>query len=212
LVARFTRDEDGAVLVEYTVVFPLFILLVFGLVDVTSMFAQFAAANKAAYMGARAAIVSDPIAQNINDEATLYTISSQLNDQCFNSTTGVASSECPDNTVAYVCTSTGCTPNTYGFNSSAFTNANGTGIYDKMKRIYPSLQPGDVTVTYQFNGNGYYGMPGGLPVNVTVNIANKIYTFYFMGPILQFFGGPDWGSVTVPTFASTLTSEDLTTN
>ena len=45
------RDTKGAVLVEYTIVFPLFIILVFGTVDVTYMFYDWVLANKAAYVG-----------------------------------------------------------------------------------------------------------------------------------------------------------------
>jgi Flp pilus assembly protein TadG len=183
--------------------FPLFMLIVLGTVDVVTMFAQFAAANKAAYAGARLAIVSDPVATTIN-KPTFN--AAQLNDQCSSAANGASTGECPGTGTAYVCTSSACTPNTYGFSSTAFT-----AIYNRMSAIYPQLQPANVTVAYQFNGNGYVGQTGGVPMNVTVRIVNMTYNFTFLGGVLGFFGG-GWTSVPFPTFASTLTSEDLVTN
>ena len=67
LASKLLRDITGSILVEYTIVFPLFILLVLGTIDVTYMLYEWALANKAAYVGARTAVVSDPVANGITN-------------------------------------------------------------------------------------------------------------------------------------------------
>jgi hypothetical protein len=212
LAVRFWRDIAGSVLVEYTVVFPLFMLVTLGTVDVAYMLYEWALANKATYVGARAAVVSNPVAQNITEDRLLYDPSQlkQMGQYCFDFATGTGNGNCPD--VKVDCTSTACTPNTFGFNGSAFTNANGTGIFDRMKVIFPRLQPDNVTISYQLNGSGYVGRPGGLPMNVTVSVQNVTHQFYFLTGIMPVFGGRFGSASAIPAFATTLTSEDITTN
>ena len=211
---KFWRDIAGSVLVEYTVVFPVFILVTLGTVDVTYMLYEWALANKAAYVGARAAVVSNPVAQNITEDSLLYDPSqlTQMGQYCFNFATGTGNGNCPAPSVKVDCTSSACTPNTFGFDSSAFTNANGNGIFDRMKVIFPRLQPDNVTISYQLNGSGYVGRPGGLPMNVTVSVQNVTHQFYFLAGIMRFFGGTFASTPAIPAFATTLTSEDMVTN
>ena len=180
-MGKFWRDMAGSVLVEYTVVFPLFMLVTLGTVDVTYMLYEWALANKAAYVGARAAVVSNPVAQNITEDSLLYSQSqlTQMGQYCFDFATGTGNGNCPAPSVKVDCTSSACTPNTFDFDSSAFTNANGTGIFDRMKVIFPRLQPENVTISYQLNGSGYVGRPGGLPMNVTVSVQNVTTSFIF---------------------------------
>ena len=214
MAGKFWRDMAGSVLVEYTVVFPLFMLVTLGTVDVTYMLYEWALANKAAYVGARAAVVSNPVAQNITEDSLLYSQSqlTQMGQYCFDFATGTGNGNCPAPSVKVDCTSSACTPNTFGFDSSAFTNANGTGIFDRMKVIFPRLQPENVTISYQLNGSGYVGRPGGLPMNVTVSVQNVTHQFYFLAAIMRFFGGTFASTPAIPAFATTLTSEDMATN
>ena len=67
---KFPRDIAGSVLVESTIVIPIFLLLVFGTIDATYMLYDWALANKAAYVGARLAVVSNPVAQNITSSTS----------------------------------------------------------------------------------------------------------------------------------------------
>jgi hypothetical protein len=214
LVGKIWRDIAGSALVEYTVVFPVFILVTLGTVDVTYMLYEWTLANKATYVGARAAVVSNPIAPNITEDNLLYSQNqlTKMGQFCFDFTTGSRNGNCPASTVKVDCTSTACTPETFGFNGSAFTNANGTGIFDRMKIVFPRLQPGNVTISYQLNGSGYVGRPGGLPMNVTVSIRNMTHSTYFLAGIMRFFGGIFASTVAIPAFTTTLTSEDMATN
>ncbi len=49
---RLLRDCEGSALVEFTVVFPIFMLVAFGTVDVSYMLFEWSQANKATYIGA----------------------------------------------------------------------------------------------------------------------------------------------------------------
>ena len=85
-----------------------------------------------------------------------------------------------------------------------------------MKMIFPRLQPQNVTITYQTNDLGFVGQPYignsaqfSLPLNVTVNISDMTHQFYFIGPLVKFFGGFFQAMSIMPTFATTLQSEDM---
>jgi hypothetical protein len=178
------------------------------------MLFQWAQANKAAYIGARTAIVSNPIPQSITSDSALYTstqLTQNLGDFCFDFSTGnsVTPAACPSSSLTVQCGSTSCTPSTYGFNSAAFTNTYGTGIFDKMKSVFPQLEAQNVTVTYSLNGSGYVGRIGGLPMNITVKIQNVRAQLYFLPAVLSFFGGSFAAQINIPSFATTLTSEDM---
>jgi Flp pilus assembly protein TadG len=208
LDSKLLRDISGAILVETTIVLPMFLLLVLGTIDVTYMFYEWALANKAAYVGARIAVVSDPVAAKITDlnytESQLQLIGQPCFDNAGNNV------NCPL-VPPTLCTSTACTPNTFGFDSTAFKN-----IFDRMKVILPRLQLQNVTITYQANDSGFVGQPYvgnsaqfSLPLNVTVSIADMTHQFYFIGPLVKFFGVFFPAMSTLPTFATTLQSEDM---
>jgi hypothetical protein len=214
LAGRFCRDTVGSVLVEYAVVFPLFMLVALVTVDVASMLYDWMLASKATYVGARVAVVSNPVARNITKDGLLYNASQlkQMGQFCFYFATGTSNGNCPAPSVKVDCTSSECTPDAFGFDSSAFTNDDGTGIFDRMKTIFPRLEPSNVTISYQLNGSGYVGRPGGLPMNVTVSVQNVTHQFYFVTGITSFFGGKLASTRAIPAFATTLTSEDMVTN
>jgi Flp pilus assembly protein TadG len=231
-VIKFWHDIRGSVFVEYTIVFPLFILVTLGSVDVSYMLYEWALASKAAYVGARWAVVSNPVAQNITTNADLYsTPVANIGQLCFDPTNGQPTSpaNCPS-IGPVVCTSTACTPSTYGFDSTAFTNTNtchdaagntltGCGIFDRMQAIFPRLQPQDVQVSYQTNGLGYVLRPNGLPMNVTVSIKCMTHEFFFIGALMGWvFPPPPTGcpvapaGPVIPAVATTLTTEDIFSN
>ena len=224
---KFLQDSEGGALVEFTLVFPIFLLAALGTVDFSYMLSDWSMANKAAFIGARAAIVSDPVANGITN-LTYSTAGSALGDLCFDPATGAASasSSCPS--VSTVCTpaaSGGTCTNGYPWNESALTNENGTGILDGMQRIFPRLRRQDVQISYQTNGLGFVGRPGGLPMDVTVSIrpsANPSVSCmthqpYFINALMKWtFTAPAGcpagtrAGLPIPAFATTLTSEDMT--
>jgi TadE-like protein len=224
LVAKLLRDIGGSVLVESTIVIPIFLLLVLGTIDATYMFFEWALANKAAYVGARTAIVSDPVAQGI----TTFTYTSKAGPYCFNQTTlqSDPTANCPFVPNWVNCTgaasSGSCDNKNYPFNNTAFTNSTKTAIFDKMQAIFPRLQRQNVTISYQTNGLGFVGetaTPGamsGLPMNVKVSVNCMTHQFYFLSGLMGWAFGTPAGcpastpkGPSIPTFASTLQSEDM---
>jgi Flp pilus assembly protein TadG len=208
LANKFLHDTQGSSLIEFTLVFPILIVVSLGTVDFTYMVFEWAQANKAAFYGARTAIISDPVDQGIT-ALTYSTAGTELGQPCFTSTGGA------DSTASCPTVNTTCTPNpspstsgtcTSGDNwqETPFTNANGTGIFDKMRAVFPRLKRENVQIRYVTTGLGYVGQPNGLPMSVTVSIQNMTHQFYFIGRLWRMVSNPN-----MPTFATTLTSEDM---
>src|SRR5262249_18270105 len=146
---KFLQDTQGGPIVEFTLVFPMFVLAAFGTVDFTYMLFEWTLASKAAYIGARSATVSDPVATEVTS-LTYSTASTALNRPCFDTSGNPDStSSCPTvNTVCTPAASNGACTNGYTWNESAFTNANRTGILDKMQGVFPRLQRQNVNISY----------------------------------------------------------------
>jgi TadE-like protein len=208
---KLLRDCVGSSLVEFTLVFPLFILVALGTVDVGFMLSEWAQANKATYVGAHRTTVSNPVAPGLT---TFFkdTIIGGMGLPCVDPATGNPSVDpatgtqiCP--TLLIVCTSTACTPNTYGWSSAAFTD-----IFAPMQRIFGRLQPENVTISYQRDANLNnlgFNEPNGFPMAVTVSITGMTHQFYFVGPLVRFFGAAITSTPGIPQFSTTLIGEDM---
>jgi len=220
-VNKLIRDCVGSSLVEFTIVFPVLMLIALGTVDVGFMLYDWAAANNAAYVGAHKAILSDPLAAGITNPTYDPTQMGQL---CFDPNTGNANptSNCP--TVQVSCTPAAtvgagfcCTPelvpctsqtSSYTYSDTPFAEI----IFPAMQARFPRLQRQNVTITYATNGLGFVGRPDGLPMTVAVTIQGMKHQFFFLGGLMNAFG-PGFASVSnLPHFATTLTSEDLMSN
>ena len=206
---KLLRDIRGSVLVETTIVLPMFLLLVLGTVDVTNMFYEWALANKAAYVGARTAVTSNPVDPAVTNLAYTSAQLEYIGQSCLSFSCPTANSVCTGTSIGVTCS---------GGDNVAFNR-----IVTKMQNVFPSLQRQNVTISYQTNGTGIVGQtwdgsadPGNpqftLPMNVTVSITGMTHQFYFVSPSLQFFGGGISATPAIPTFATTLQSEDLFTN
>jgi hypothetical protein len=215
---RFWRDVAGSVLVEYTIVFPVFILLTLGTVDAAWLLADWATANKAAYRGARAAIVTDPVAVGITDPR------GNIGNWCFNYNTGSPiSANCPSLTTTCTGGNTTCSDGST-LDNTKFTN----NIVRQMQPLFcptlPSpytncrLQLQNVVINYQTTGYGYAGQPGGLPMTVKVSLRCMTHEFHFFGGLMHwiFTVPPGCPANTRPgplmNFATSLTGEDMETN
>ena len=223
---RLWRNIQGSSLVEFTLVFPVLILVALGTVDATFMLFDWTQANKAVYAGARLAIVSDPVATGITNLAYTDAQRVLIGQACFDTATGTANGNCPSaSTVCTPAATGGSCTNGFAFADAAFTNAGDAtkpvGIFDVMKQVFPRLQRQNVQIKYQTNGLGFSGRPpelGGLPMNVTVSIRCMTFQFYFLAglmnwtfPALQNCPAAPAGP-SMPQFATTLPSEDMVTN
>jgi Flp pilus assembly protein TadG len=201
-------------MVEFTLVFPLLLVVALGTVDVGLMLSDRAQANKAAYIGAHRAIVSNPVAPGL---ATFFndTIEGGMGLKCWDLATGDPAINPDTGTqtclafASVVCTSTApCT--SYGYDSTAFTN-----IFTLMQGVFPRLQPTNVTISYERGANLNnvgHNEPNGFPMTVTVSITGMTSQFYFIGPLVSFFGTILPTTPGIPQFSSSLTSEDMCTD
>lgn len=198
---KIIRDCAGSSLVEFTLVFPIVMMVTFCTVDFTYMLHEWNLASKATYRGAREAIVRNPVAPAV---FPLYA-PAEIGNPCFNSATGAATGACPP--VDVTCTGTaGCT------NAAAFT-----AIVQAMQAVFPRIDSTNVQIRYQTTGLGFAGRPNGLPMNVTVSLQCMSHRMFFLGAWAGWFFPPAQAcqpanSVAMPTFASTLPSEDMVTN
>lgn len=195
-IIRFVHDQRGAA-AEFALVLPLLILFVLGTIDIGLYAWRINQAEKATQMGARWAVVNEPLSTaiagmsfvNFDNNGTLVTQGDRLPPGVFPTVT---------------CVSTGCDDGTFDTTASCPTN---TGAFnclaDAMQRILPAIQDDDIEVIYSDSGLGFAGNPNGPDASplVTVRLKNMTFT-----PITLVLFGTD---VQLPDFAFTLTAEDL---
>ena len=212
---RFFKETAGAAMIEFTLILPLLLAVALGTVDVTLMLYDWSMANKAAYRGARVAVVAPPVATEITslpyDELRDVP---PIGDLCFVVESGApdAAVRCP--TVTTTCRSTSCSDMTFGYNSTRFDL-----IVGQMQQIFPRLTAANVEIEYQTTGLGFYGRPGGLPMNVTVRIRCMRARLFFIGAwgADWIFGDlpdncgadPDPSGPPLPAFSTTMQSEGM---
>lgn len=196
--AQFTRDEEGAALVEAALVLPVLLLVVFALTDLSLYFWQRGLALKAADLAVRAAIVSDAVAEGPGltpGESETYWFGRPPGARC------ASANACPAFRVTCqpargcACPDGGC--------RFAFSARKLAPVLAAARAILPRLEPDNLRLTYATNGLGYVGRPPPVPVDVTLEIVGLGFEPVFAG--LLFRG-------TLPLHASaTLPSESLET-
>ncbi|PBB94792.1 TadE/TadG family type IV pilus assembly protein [Mesorhizobium sp. WSM3862] len=209
MMKRFANSEDGAAMVEATIVSTLLFALTLGFVDFGYAFYQWNAATKAVQIGARMASVSDPVASNLTTAGPTTTPGAPV----------VAGAYGP-----FACSYTGangsCT-NSGTFNATAFsrifrgdtavTNDNScptlaAGQRPGMCHFFPGLLRSNVVVTYTATGLGYQTRLGGPIPTITVSLQNRTFQFFFLQELMGF------ANVNMPSMLSTVTGEDMKTN
>lgn len=207
---RLWRDREGSSYLEFTVVFPLLVLTAFCTVDFAMVMFGWAQANKAVQNGVRLAVVGNPVAQGLND--LTYT-EVDLGKDCSDPATGADEGLC--DYVETVCMATagdaGSCTSGYTFDNAAFEP-----IFDEMSKLMPSfdLERENVQITYRTNGLGFVGRPGGLPMEVTVELRCMTHQMFFLGAFagwaFEYEDCPDGtAGAPIPSFATTLTTEAL---
>ena len=201
------RDQSGTTTIEFTIVMMLFLLLTFGLVEFGNMFWQYNSAAKAAQLGARLAVVSNPVWEGLpilEDTGTPggvwetdYTVT------CDGETSNCSSlgaGEYDDEAMECLVfgRATGVTPCDTECEPAGI-DADQAGMCDRYGRIAPE----NVVVTYSHTGLGFAGRPGGPVPTVTLQLKDLDFEFLALGDLL---GLQD---ITMPPFTVTMTGEDL---
>jgi hypothetical protein len=201
--ANFASQEDGAVMVEMTIVLPLLLTLLLGFVDFGYAFYQWNAADKAVQVGARLAQISDPIASALPSVIASLPSGKSAGDT-FNAgiydfvciANGAGTASCAN------CSGNQCTPSTA--TQAAFDLIyDGDGGRPGMHDFFPGLAKSEVRVEYAATGLDYWTRPGGPVPTIKVSIEGHQFQFFFLGALLNFAG------FTMPDMLSTATGEDL---
>ncbi|PCJ99819.1 MAG: hypothetical protein COA45_03105 [Zetaproteobacteria bacterium] len=186
VLAQYYRNHEGAATIEFvTIAFALF-MMVFFVVELTLLLFFSLSAQKAAQIGARLAIVSDPVV------LAMPTTNSKTTNGIF----GVACSD-----ISLPCLDFGtitCTGGGAGCDVASFSR-----ILVGMKRFLGQLEAEDVTIDYTYSGLGFAGGPT-VPV-VRITLSGVSYQTGIIGSII----GSRGPFSSLPAVSVTLTGEDL---
>lgn len=183
-------------------VLPLVLIFFLGIIDAGRFMWTWNRAEKATHMGVRHAAVTD-MADTTDlpgtaDDAGLWSYD-------FYTSEGIARGDpIPESSFGgAICTSSGCTCKDGATCPPLGTI--GTGFANTVARIQafmPEVQPANVTIEYGYSGLGYSGDPYGPDINPLITV--RLVNLQFQPAVAWLFGG----TITLPSFASTLSMED----
>lgn len=183
------NNSEGAALIETAIIFTLLILMTLGFVDLARAFSQWNIAEKATQIGVRAAIITDPVSQELA-AFDCKNSSIELGTKCANGGDSFGAITCSG--------ATSTCSNGDTFDTTAFSI-----IVSRMQVVYPQLQASQVIVEYRDVGLGFAGREKPVPA-ITVRLNNIPFNFLVLNSLL---GLP---TITMPDFHATLVGEDLT--
>lgn len=198
---RLMRDRRGGGAVEFAMVVPLMLILLFGIIDAGRALWEWNRAEKATQMGARYAIVTNVMPAGLvtadyvgtnycrNPDGTAYTCTAgdSVNDTAALGTLTCTSAGCQ-------CTSGNC-PGNPAIAAGAFTN-----LVARMAAMKPDIQAANVRILFRGSGIGFAGDPNGMQVIPLVTVELTGLDFR---PIMLF----NSVALNLPTFATTLSAE-----
>ena len=197
MIRQLLKDHRAAAGAEFALVLPLLLLLLFAIIDGGRWLWTYNRAAKATQMGARFAVVANPITPGI-DESYLGVGGLTQGDPIPASAFGKIR-----------CTNSGCSCITTPCPAiGTITATNFTNIVNRMRRFMPEIQASNVAVEYSSSGLGYAGNPEGADMEplVTVRLGGTGAAALQFRPIVSLM----LGTVNMPQFSTTLTAEDLT--
>ncbi|UWP90997.1 pilus assembly protein [Aliiroseovarius crassostreae] len=201
---RFWRDQSGISFVEGLIVLPVVLLVFSVMIELGFAVFQWNQTVKALQLGARLAVVSDPLLSTSSSQWTTLT----------NYGTAAAGDPVPDSNVSASCgagKSEACLTDPmrrliFGINSSGGIDdrcAPGEGLMPGMCDFNTGIRPEHVWISYQRSGLGYVGRPLGPVLTVTVGTSGLSLDLPFLGALI----GLD--NMAIPAHPVSITSEDL---
>lgn len=188
--ASLVRDCRGASAAEFALVLPFLLIMLLGIIDIGRYAYAFNRAEKATQVGARFAVVTDPVAPGL--KAYDFT------------NAGIAPGDSiPASALSPItcskaagCTCTGTCPTGTGAVTGAWTT-----LRDRMTATDPDIQEKDIRVTYSGSGLGFAGDPTGMNISPLVTVSLSGMTFKpVTGLLLK--------SINLGSAQTTLTAED----
>ena len=205
LFRRFVEGQAGVTMVEALLTIPLVMLVVAGMIEGGMMMYQFSQTAKAMQIGARLAIVSDPVVADMSALTADYP-------------TGSEGGPVPTDPVSVVC-GAGASPcdadaleRIYDGGDGACGASGNPGDLVGVCDVAPFISPGNLRISYIRSGLGYVGRPLGPVVTVRVEVRNLRFDTFILDDVISFFlPSSTFGSFLIPAQPVTLTSEDLST-
>jgi hypothetical protein len=208
LTARLLRSTSAASGVEFALVLPLLLVLLFGIVDGGRFVWEYNLAEKATQVGARVAIVTNVLSSGLRDEDYVG--------QNVGGTVIASGGRIPAGALGSVkCTNAGCVcetapcPSDLGtFDSDTFNNV----LVERMSQIYPAIKAENVVVRYSGSGFGFAGTAGGgggggggapeeMEISPLVTVSITGVDFHPITSLL-------FATISMPELSATLTAED----
>jgi Flp pilus assembly protein TadG len=188
-------DRRASTAAEFSLVLPLLLILLFGIIDGGRFAWEYNRAEKATQVGARMAVVTDVISTGLRDNTYVG-----MN---FGGPALKGGDIIPVAALGTItCTSTACSCTgacagiTTGRNATAFTN-----LVARMQQIKPDIEAENVQVHYRGSGLGYAGDPNGMEMSPLVTVELTGLQFQPLTSLML-------ATVSLPSFATTLTAED----
>lgn len=195
---RLFLDGSGGSAAEFSLVLPLLVLLLFGMIDTGRYMWEYNRAEKATMMGARFAVVTDVVPSALASTHFVGTTNCDpTNSGSYVSCTQGDTIKNPAAIGTIICLSTGCTPPAY----SAMTANAFPHIAARMRLMKPDIADANVEVDYRGAGLGYAGDPNGMEIAPLVTVKLTGVQFRPLSFLML-------AHVNMPDFATTLTSED----
>jgi hypothetical protein len=197
------HDRRGASAAEFALVLPLLLLLLFGIIDASRFAWEFNRAEKATQVGARVAVVTDPIPGGL--AATSYVgqtiggVTLTQGDLIPAAALGVVSCTKPAGTLSCSCTTNPCPTTLTPIQSSGFDL-----IATRMRGMYADIADSNIRVEYSGSGLGFAGDPNGMEIAPIVTVS--LTGLQFRPIASRFFGGT--AGIAMPAFRTSLTAED----
>jgi hypothetical protein len=192
----FLSDVRGATLVETTLVFPLLLVLMFGLVEFGNLMWRYHAAEKATAAGARFLATRAGVLGTLNTTPTTELYRTSVPD-CFTN----SSSDTPGTPCSQIAGATGWLQTCTGTGGGACSSTEMSALLAEMKKYAPTIAAANVAVDFRGSTMGFVGRGRAIPL-ITVRTTGITYTWVTMGALLGL------APLTLPSFASTLPAED----
>ena len=198
---QILRSNSAATAAEFGLVLPVFLLLFFAVIDAGRFMYEYNQAEKATQVGARVAVVTSVLSDQLRDETYVG--------KTVSGTTIGAGDRIPAGALGSLkCTSTACScetapcpANVGTVNSAAFTV-----LLTRMQQMDPQIAGTNVEVRYRGSGFGYASNASGgtaeapeISPLITVSLTGMTFRPLFFLTLL---------TVNLPTFSTTLTAED----
>lgn len=166
-VPAFARSEQGATLVEFALVVPLFLMLAFGVIDFGRLGFSYVMAQKATERAVREAVVRSPVCAGLPQTNARGATSELLSTYRFGTSCQSDPQLCND-PGTFMCT-------------AAEGSATGTEIFAQIEALLPTnATPANLQFTYAFDSN--LGFLGG-PYTPLVTVELRDLDFEFVTPI-----------------------------